>query len=121
MNIKDMIFPLVLAIASTWLIQHFFFSKKEVAQTYQFTAPQTAVECVPLYKNITFVDTKRPSVPTIESVETKWGHLEFSTDGAALTRLSFKRTMNNTQQEIGTIFPPESENKEDRAFIVGLN
>ncbi len=121
MNIKDMIFPLVLAILSTWLIQYFFFSKKEAPQTYQFTAPQTAVECVPLYKNITFVDTKRPRTPTIESVETKWGHLEFSTEGAALTRLSFERTMNNTRQEIGTIFPPELEDKDNRAFIVGLN
>ncbi len=116
-----MILPFALAIASTWLIHYFFFSKKEAVNQYQFTAPQTAVECVPINKNIDFMDAKRGGVPTIESVETTWGNLEFSTDGASLTRLEFERIMDRHTQLIGTIFPPESEDKENRAFLVGLN
>ncbi len=116
-----MILPFALAILSTWLIHYFFFSKKEVVQQYQFTAPQTAVECVPLNRAIDFVETKRSGVATIESVETKWGSLEFSTDGAAITRLEFERKKDHTTHMIGTIFPPEADEKETRAFIVGLN
>ncbi len=119
MNIKDLFFPFILTVSTVLLINFFFFSKKDTAQ-YQFTAPQTAVECSPLSRNLDFVDTKR-SASKIESVETSWGNLEFSTNGAALTRLEFERPMDGKTQFISTIFPLEEDAKEGRAFLVGLN
>ncbi len=119
MNIKDLFFPFILTISTVWLINYFFFGKKDVGQ-YQFTAPQSAVECAPLNRNLDFVDTKRLA-PKIETVETAWGNLEFSTNGAALTRLEFERVMDHKTQFISTIFPPDQDEKEDRAFVVGLN
>ncbi|TET36745.1 membrane protein insertase YidC [Candidatus Dependentiae bacterium] len=119
MNIKDLFFPFLLTVSTVLLINYFFFGKKDVGQ-YQFTAPQTAVECVPLNRNLNFVDTKRVA-SKIETVETSWGNLEFSTNGAALTRLEFERQMDHKTQFISTIFPPDQDEKEDRAFVVGLN
>ena len=120
MNIKDMVVPLVLAIATTWAIQYFFFGKKDTTDQHQFTAPQTAVECVPLQKEIEFATLPKGVVPRVIPIETSWGNLEFSTDGAALMRLEFKRKMNGDTRTIGTIFPPEVADRENRAFLVGL-
>src|SRR3970040_1820632 len=118
MNIRDLFFPLILTVSTVWLFNYFFFTKKDTVQ-YQFTAPQSAVECAPLNRNLDFVDAKR-SVPKIETVTTSWGTLEFSTHGAALTRLAFEREMDHKTQSIGTIFPSAEDEKEDRAFLVGL-
>ena len=119
MNIKDLFFPFILTVSTVWFINYFFFSKKDVAQ-YQFTAPQSAVECALLNRMIDLVDTKRVT-PKIETVQTSWGTLEFSTNGAALTRLEFERQMDRKTQLISTIFPPEEDEREDRAFILALN
>lgn len=119
MNIRELILPFLLAIMTWWGIRYFFFSGTP-ADNYRFTAPQSAVECKPLNKDISFIETKRSTSPTITPIETDWGKFEFSTDGATLTRLEFKRKMNGKTQILGTIFPPDAGDKANRAFIVGL-
>ena len=107
MNIKDMIIPLILAVATTWGIHYFFFGSKDTAQQYEFSAPQTVVECAPLSKDISFATEKRPKREELVPVETSWGSLEFSTDAASLSRLVFKRSVNGART-LGTIFPTEA-------------
>jgi len=119
MSIRELFFPFILTVSTVWLFNYFFLSKKDAGQ-YQFTAPQTAVECAPLNRIINFVDTKRIS-PKIETVHTSWGTVEFSTNGAAVTRLEFERPMDHKTQLISTIFPPDEKEQEDRAFILALN
>lgn len=120
MNLKDMILPFLLAVASTWAIHYFFFTKKDTEQQYQFSAPQSAIECAPLQKEIAFVPGAKNGIPTITPIETTWGNLEFSTEGATLNRLEFNHSMNGIMRVIGTIFPLEQNERANRAFLVAL-
>ena len=120
MNIKDLIVPFVLALLTWWGIQYFFMGNKSSVDQYKFTAPQSAVECKPLDKEIEFSDAKRSVKSIVTHVETSWGNLEFSTEGAILNRLEFKRVMDGKTRLLGTIFPSENDDRENRAFLVGL-
>ena len=86
MNIRDMIVPLALAIATTWAFQYFFFGKKEEAQ-HHFTAPQSQVECAPLAKEVQLIMPDKLGLATITPVETKWATIEFSSHGATVNHL----------------------------------
>ena len=119
MNIKDMIVPFILALGTTWAIHHFFFTSKDGGQQYEFSAPQSKVECQPLQKTINFDEQKRPKLAQTIPIETSWGSLEFSTDGGALSRLTFKRPMNGKEREIGTIYP--TDEKKMAPFLVALD
>ena len=121
MNIKDMIVPLILAIATTWAINHYFFGPKDSSQQHEFSAPQSKVECQPLQKDIHFTDAKRSKAAQLIPIETSWGSLEFSTDGGSLTRLSFNRSMDGALRSISTIYPPESDDKQNFPFLIALD
>src|SRR5579872_3579129 len=120
MNIRELILPFALALLTWWGVKYFFFTSMP-AEQYHFTAPQNAVECKPLSKDIQFVESKRVASPMISPIETEWGNLEFSTEGAALTRLAFKRKMDGATQILGTIFPPESTDMHNRSFIIAFD
>lgn len=115
-----MVVPFVLAVATTWAIQYFFFGKKDAEQQYQFSAPQSQVENQPLMKNVKFADTK-PAPETITPVVTSWGTLEFNSAGAIVNRLEFKRKFGNDTRIIDTIFPAERNDRANRAFLVALS
>lgn len=121
MSISDIVVPLVLSFVTVWGVNYFFFSSKNSAQQYEFSAPQSKVECQPLQKEVFFSDEKRSRAATIIPVETEWGSLEFSTNGGALTRLMFNRPSNDTVRSIGTIFPSESEEWDSSPFLVALD
>ena len=115
-----MILPFVLAVATVGAIQYFFFGKKDGHYMYQFSAPQSAVECEPLSKDINFVVPAKSGSPVVTPIETSWAQLEFTTQGATLSRLEFKRQMPG-EQPITTIFPPEQRERSDRAFLVAFS
>ncbi len=126
MNFKDLILPLSLALITTLAIQYFFVGRytsdtkmPEVVSGQSFEAPKTKQELKPLNTEIDFVDVK-PVKPTISEIETDWGHLVFSSDGASLERLEFKRYINDSLNIIGTIFPVTDTEKEQRCFLVAL-
>ena len=124
MNIKDLLLPLGLALLTTWAIQYFFLQRYTgpEAQTdaASFVAPTSQQECNPLNKEIDFLDEKRPRDAVVTAIETPWADLEFSTDGASLQRLEFKRTINGDVQQLGTIFPLDETKREQRCFLVSL-
>jgi YidC/Oxa1 family membrane protein insertase len=120
MNVKNLIVPFILAVITTWALQYFFFGKKEASEQYQFAAPQSAIECLPLKKDVDIALPAKLSTPTVTPIETAWAHLEFTTDGATLDRFEFKRMSNRSTQFIGTIFPQERSEIINRTFLVAL-
>lgn len=119
MNIKDLILPFILAVLTTWAIQHFFFSPKAVDQ-YRFTAPQSTVACNPLQKTISLGRDERKT-ETIKIITTDWGFCEFSSQGAVLNRLEFNHAVDGKSELLSTIFPSAELAAEYRAFMVGLD
>ena len=124
MKIRDILVPLSLALITTWAVNYFFFKrygqpqKEQAAQT--FIAPKEQKPFRPLNREIDFIDTKRSSRAVISEMETDWGNVVFSSDGASLESIEFKRTVNGKDQTIRTIFPPSQTEREDRCFLVGL-
>ena len=127
MNIKDLLIPLALAMLAIWGFQYFFVkmlrpylvADQQAART--FVAPQTTQELEPLHIEVDFVDVKRPARTTLTEVDTKWAHLVFSTDGASLDRLEFKRHVNGGEILQGTIFPVGEDERENRCFLVAFD
>lgn len=125
MNIKDLLLPLGLAVITTWAIHRFFFSPTRQqgsgqATEQSFIAPTVKREYRPLNVEIDFVDTKRPAKAVISEVDTSWGHVMFSSDGASLESIDFKRMLNGKEQVIRTVFPVSNAERENRCFLVVL-
>jgi len=126
MNIKDLLLPLGLALVSFWLVQYFFFDKKGATDNtiragQQFTAPQTAQAAKPLNTEVDFIDMKRPARVVRTELETDGAHYVFSTDAASLERLEFKRQAGREWITLGTVFPPNEYEREQRCFLVALD
>src|SRR5579871_2756531 len=126
MNVKELLVVVLLALVTTWGIEYLFFGKKEtdttaVASGQSFVAPKTAQDMTPLDLEVDCVDAKRSGPITTTEVETDHALLVFTTDGASLERLEFKRKMDGWPQALTTIFPVASTDKEQRCFLVGLN
>lgn len=127
MNIKDFLLPLGLALISFWLIQYFFFGRQQtptdsaIKSGQQFTAPQTAQAAKPLNTEIDFIDMKRPAPAVRTELETDTARYVFSSDGASLERLEFKRQAGKEWITLDTVFPPNEYEKEQRCFLIALN
>ncbi len=124
-NIKDMIVPLGLGLVLFWGVQYFFLRKSnsyttDTASSRDFVAPKTAKECKPLNVEIDFLDTKRDRKTILSEVETDWANLVFSTEGASLDSIAFKREINGDMQIFRTIFPVGDTERENRCFLIGL-
>ena len=95
MNFKEFLIPLMLALLGTWAIEYFFFNKKTLLKGFGHCSllwqPTGAQEEKPLNTAIDFIDTKRSAAVIVTEVETNDANLFFSTDGASLDRLEFKR------------------------------
>lgn len=127
MNFKEAILPLSFALITTFAIQYFFFSKQvpetptdsvRSGQSFQALAHEAMVK--PLNTEIDFVDdTAQP----IESTVIKTPHYTatFSSANGALEQLAFKHMVNGKHEELITLVPPESTEREKSAFIVALN
>lgn len=123
MNIKDLIIPMVLATLVVVGVRYYysgsFSGTSNAADATGFTAPKVKQEYEPLNKEIDFVDAAQVVPEQITDVETNWGHLAFSTDGAALKKLAFKRMIDGQEQIIPTIDTADAQ-QEDRCFLVAL-
>lgn len=123
MNIKEFIVPLVLALLTTWAINYYFFGSKQAAPagtTQSFVAPTGPQVAKPLNTEVDFVDTKREVTEELTTIETPLATYVFSSDGACLYRLDFKRKLHGDASTIPTVFPPDEVNRENRCFLVGF-
>lgn len=126
MNLKELVVPLILAVLGTFAIQYFFFNKPTppadgVRTMTSFTAPTDVQECRPLNSEIDFIDSKRPAPSLITTVQTDGANFYFSTDGASLDRLEFKRKSQVKEYTIDTIFPVSDSERENRCFLVAYD
>lgn len=125
MNIKDMILVLGLALLTTWGLDRFVLSRfrpqEQIDQVsgHMFNAPMTNRTVKPLNREIDFIDTKRSTKEVITDIETEWATLTFSSDGASLERLQFKRHKYGVEDAIITVFPPME--RENKALLVALD
>ena len=85
-----------------------------------FTAPKVKQEYEPLNREIDFIDIARTAPEQTTHVETSWGDLIFSTDGATLKHLNFKRIIDGAKQLITTIDTPAQTEQESGCFLVAL-
>ncbi len=121
MNIRDMVLPISLAFVSVIALNYFFpgnSSKESVEST--FIAPREKKEYKPLNVEVDFYDQKRVLHTQITDCETEWGHLSFSTDGASLDSVDFKRESDGHIKTVRTVFPIADTERENRCFLVAL-
>ncbi len=128
MNIKDMLIPLTLAFLTTWAIQYFVFSRyttgssTEIQSGQTFTAPQSQVETKPLNREIDFIDSDKAGLQEQDTViETDHAIYTFSTGGASLKQLTFKRVADGKSILINTIEPGSLVGREEKFLLVALN
>lgn len=121
MNVRDLMLPVGLAMISMVALNYFFPSgtAKEGVES-SFIAPKEKKEYKPLNVEVDFYDQKRTSEAQITDFETEWGHLSFSTDGAALDSVDFKRESNGQAQIIRTVFPAADTERAERCLLVAL-
>lgn len=123
MKFRDLLLPFSLALVSTWLIQHFIINKyfAPAEQSKVFTAPTTAQPSVkPLNLAVDFLENNRVKKSEQTEVDTKLTHYIFSSDGAALTQVDFKRKVDGKDGIITTIFPVAQTEHENVCFLVAL-
>ncbi len=126
MNIKDLVISVGLALATTWAIQYFFFSKYRGVQnndsSYEqsFVVPKVKQEYNPLNLEVDFIDIKRPDKVILSDIKTEWGSVTFSTDAASLESIEFKHPVSDKKDVIRTIFPVTMTERENRCFLVGF-
>lgn len=133
MKLKEILVALAAALTTTLLIQYFFSGRapnvtqqeqEGAAQSGQrFMAPRSTEVQVhkPLNTEIDFVDTKATRKAEITHIETPIANYEFSTDGAILARVDFKRLLAGKPRLMSTIFPPAQTERERGCFLVALD
>lgn len=128
MKFKDLLMPLVAALFTTWLIQHFILNRflepaqqEQVKSGASFVAPtSTQMQAKPLNLEINFAHTARSREAERTEIDTPLAHYVFSTDGATLEALTFKHTVDSKSYAISTIAPAKKFERENRCFLVAL-
>jgi YidC/Oxa1 family membrane protein insertase len=118
MNIKELLIPLSLALITTYAIHYFFFAPKQTKEDdHAFIAPKSKS---PLNTEIDFIDERRTKPTELTPVTTSWGSIVFSTEGASINSLDFRRVVNGKEQDFRTIFPLADTQKEERSLLVAF-
>ncbi len=122
-EIVKFVVGVALVVALSMVIQivlSTLFGRKTAQETHEFVAPTAPLEAKPLNTRVDFVDMRRPAEARTDELETDGARLVFTTDGASLDRLEFKRLVGKNSFSIDTIFPlPETE-RDNRCFLVAF-
>jgi len=121
MNMRDLVVPVGFALVTVFALNYFFpgsTAKEEVESS--FVAPKEKKEYKPLNVEVDFFDQKRTSQRKITDLETQWGALSFSTDGASLDSVDFNRESDGRTKTIRTVFPVTDTDRANRCFLVAL-
>ncbi|MFI5332473.1 MAG: membrane protein insertase YidC [Candidatus Babeliales bacterium] len=128
MNIKELVVIVCLALLTTWGIEYFLFNKKgdkstglQSGQSFVVPKEQHSDVLKQLLFDVDLVKTKKVTTPVITEVDTPLMRASFSSNGAVLERLEFKKELGGVPREISTIFPLVSDgNPEKLCFLVAL-
>lgn len=120
MNIKDMLLPILLAVASMWLMQYVIGPRDQQTGKAgtEFIAPVTAQSVKPLNLEVDFVDVTPKREVIITQIETPNATWSFSNNGAIVESLVYKRVNGSVEQIFNTITP--SIEKDQGAFLLAL-
>ncbi len=120
MNFKDLLLPIGLAFLSVWALQTFIFNSGSSNQTqHSFKAPRSEQANKPLNTDIDFVDASSSREKQETLVSTEWADLVFSSEGAIIEKMGFKRLIDGQAQTIYTVEP--TGHREIGFFLLGLN
>lgn len=126
MNLKNLIIPISLALATTWAINYFFTKNEPSSSAAQgmvagesFVAPEKEIAYKPLVKEIDFLDASATPAK-ITTVETPFYTARFSTHGAGLESLVYKKAAGVLEVDVETIAPAGELKKEDTPFLIAL-
>lgn len=114
MNFRELLIVLPLAILTSLGIQYYFGPRKEAAVVQQ-------AEQKPLKLEVDFLDKKTAKKPVITEFETEHTRYKFSSAGASLENIEFKRNWGGKEGYLTTIFPPEPGQKDKSTFLVAFD
>lgn len=115
MNFREIIIVLPLAILTSLGIQYFF-GVRNVP-----TMAESPMEQKPLNIEVDFLDKKTAKKAIVTEFETEHTRYKFSTEGASLENIEFKRNWGGKEGYLTTIFAPSAVDKERRCFLVALD
>lgn len=126
MNIKSLWLPISLALLTTWGINYFLARKDQADKPTQgtvsgesFVAPEKAMAYKPLVKEIDFVDADVPKAE-VTTVETPFYTARFSTNGAGIESLVYKKMSGLLEVNVETVVPAGELKKEETPFLLAL-
>lgn len=111
----------------TVTLVHYFFggsSTQKDQESYQgqpFSAPLEKQVIMPINREINFMDLGRPAKEVLTPIDTVWGSLIFTSDGASLQRFEIKRELAGKDDKIATIVTENPEERETRCFLVAFD
>ncbi len=125
MNIREWVIPVLLAIVTTWFVQKYvidgWLKPVDPKAESSFIAPNGERSLRPFNTAIDFIDSEKVRPEEETEVMTQWGAVSFSSHGAAVTALDFNHTINGKSTQLRTIYPHATNDRDQSAFIVGLN
>jgi YidC/Oxa1 family membrane protein insertase len=119
-KLGNFLLSLTVGCVVAFLFQKYVFSPYMEPDKSTFIATTQQDVFGPLNREIDFSEKTKLENPILTSVETEWGSLLFSTDGAALERLDIKRQYHGKSKFIRTISPLESFLQQSKSFLLLL-
>lgn len=120
MKFKDLIIPLALSLITVWAIQSFFIKEPDKGNAQprpgqSFVAPTQQEMTKPLQTKFAFVPLEDKGIET--EVATEYGTALFSSRGAVLDELTFKRILSSKER----ILTPISASEQCPAFSLAFD
>jgi len=123
MNIKDLIFPVTLALLTTILYQyHFSPDKTAVAEQVtnkRFVAPTSVQVTEPLDLSVSFYEDASAKASEKLSVTLPYGSMTFSPQGGVIDSIAYTREINGAPKLLVVQAPLQG--KDQGAFLVALD
>jgi YidC/Oxa1 family membrane protein insertase len=125
MKLQEILLPVLFAFITVWGISYFFGGKKvedttQLRSGQQFTVMPTIQMCQPVNMEIDFFDAHGKQEPVLTDLQGYRSDYMFSSAGAIVDSLKFKRDLGGVEGTITTIFPSSLHQEEKGAFIVAL-
>jgi YidC/Oxa1 family membrane protein insertase len=127
MKSKDLLLFFVTALIITFALQWWFSPHQtegtgelQAGQRFRAPSPQEAQACKPLNLEIDFAEDVSKEKPILTTIDTDSARYVFSTEGASLQLLEFRRNWAGKDGYLATVFPPAYIDRDRRCFLVAF-
>lgn len=117
-KLSNLLVSLIVGCIVAFLFQKYIFLPYIEPDKSSFIATAKQDVFGPLNKEINFIQKHQSKEPVRSTIETEWGSLLFSTEGAALERLDIKRQYHGQHKFIRTITLLDSFALESKSFLL---